>query len=435
MKIFDRQREKITAVLLAGLMSVLLLLSGCGSEEISAAVTPEPEAEIQSESEPAKKPKPPVMKLRPAAVIKGEKIKAEDLVFKCESTGKTEFAFAKEPDTSKIGEYPVTVIAKDSYGNVSRENSTLLVADLIIEADKKTSRYELVNRIVKADAKTFSKTAVEDKAWKAKNIGANAFYMIYGSEQYNNFERYLVAVMIKDTEAPVIHAPAKNYYVGDAVSYLKNVSATDDYTENPSVTVDKSAVDPEKAGEYPVIYSAVDDDGNESSLEVTFTFTDKTITEEQVSEVCDPIFEKIFTDDMNEAEKVRAIYDYCYNNIAYYGGSDKTDYLAEAYRGMTEGKGDCFTFFATAYYMLKAIGVDVLEVERSSPNVSTPHYWCLVNLGTGWYHLDACNMGPDHGNAFMATTYTLYRIDPGYWAFNENLYPEVETERFVMPEK
>ena len=103
MKIFDRQREKITAVLLAGLMSVLLLLSGCGSEEISAAVTPEPEAEIQSESEPAKKPKPPVMKLRPAAVIKGEKIKAEDLVFKCESTGKTEFAFAEEPDTSKTG--------------------------------------------------------------------------------------------------------------------------------------------------------------------------------------------------------------------------------------------------------------------------------------------------------------------------------------------
>jgi hypothetical protein len=44
-------------------------------------------------------------------------------------------------------------------------------------------------------------------------------------------------------------------------------------------------------------------------------------------------------------------------------------------------------------------------------------------------------MGPDHGNAFMATTYTLYRIDPGYWAFNENLYPEVATERFVMPEK
>ena len=80
MKIFDRQREKITAALLAGLMSVLLLLSGCGSEEISAAVTPEPEAEIQSESEPAKKPRAPVMKLRPAAVLRGEKIKAEEQI-------------------------------------------------------------------------------------------------------------------------------------------------------------------------------------------------------------------------------------------------------------------------------------------------------------------------------------------------------------------
>ena len=164
------KNRRICALLAAMVLS--LSAAGCGGAgtnspaESGTAVTPEPEAEIHSESEPAKKPRAPVMKLRPAAVLKGEKIKAEELVFKCESTGKTEFAFAEEPDTSKTGEYPVTVTAKDSYGNVSRENSTLLVADLIIEADKKTSRYELVNRIVKADAETFAKTAVEDKEWK-----------------------------------------------------------------------------------------------------------------------------------------------------------------------------------------------------------------------------------------------------------------------------
>ena len=435
MRIFDSLRKRSIAAFLAGITAALLLLSGCGSEAGDPLPSQEPASEVLSTPEPTKKPEPPVITLRPAAVLKGERVKAEDLVFKCESSGKTEFSFSKEPDTSETGEYSVTVIAEDGAGNVIREKTTLLVADLIIEADKKTSRNEIVNKIVKADPDTFSKTAVEDKNWKAENLGANAFYMIYGNKTAGYYERHLVAVMIRDTEAPVIHAPAKNYYVGDAVSYMKNVSATDDFSENPSITVDNSAVKADKAGEYPVIYTAADDDGNESSLEVTFTFTEKTVTEEEVAEVCGPIFEKIFTDDMTKAEKVRAIYDYCYRNIAYYGGSDKTNYLAEAYRGMTEGKGDCFTFFSTAYYMLKAIDVDVLEVERYSPNVTTPHYWCLVNLGTGWYHFDACNMGPDNGKAFMATTYTLHRIDPGYWAFDENLYPEVSTEAFVMPEE
>ena len=54
----------------------------------------------------------------------------------------------------------------------------------------------------------------------------------------------------------------------------------------------------------------------------------------------------------------------------------------------------------------------------------------LVNIGTGWYHYDACNVGAARRRCFMWTNAQKDAVSRDYWRFNEALYPPVATEPF-----
>ncbi len=239
------------------------------------------------------------------------------------------------------------------------------------------------------------------------------------------------AVISPDKTAPVIYAARDRYcYVGDAVSYFKEIFAEDNADPEPELTVDKSKVDAKTAGTYDVTYTAADREGNTSSVTVKFTFIEKKVSDEQLNEVVDKIIGEILTDDMTVAEQAAAIYDYCYKNILYTGTSDKTDWQSEAYRGLTEGVGDCFTFYSSSYALMQRIDCQVLSVERLGGK--THHYWLLVNLGTGWYHFDTCNVGPQNLYCFMKTSEELMQYSQQYWRFDTTLYPAVETVPYSM---
>lgn len=239
------------------------------------------------------------------------------------------------------------------------------------------------------------------------------------------------AAISPDTAPPVIYAARDRYcYVGEAVSYFKEVFAEDNADPDPELEVDKSKVDPKTAGTYDVTYTATDHEGNKSSVTVKFTFIEKKISDEQLDAQLDKVLDEILTDDMTVPEQAYAIFKYCYDNILYTGTSDKTDWKSEAYRGLTEHQGDCFTFYATSYALLQKIDCQVLSVERL--NGKTQHFWCLVNLGTGWYHFDTCNVGPEHIQCFMKTSDELVKYSVQYWRFDTTLYPAVETTPYSM---
>jgi len=240
------------------------------------------------------------------------------------------------------------------------------------------------------------------------------------------------AAVSPDTEGPVICGERYRYcYIGDAVAYYKEVCAYDNADPEPTLTVDKSKVNPHEVGEYTVTYTATDRDGNVSTADVKFIFREKTVSDGELDALAEKVLSEIITDDMSVAEKVFAIHDYAYSHIIYIGYSDKTDWKAEAYKGITEGIGDCFTFYATTYLLLNRIdGIEVMSVERL--NGATRHYWCLVNIGTGWYHLDSCNVGPDHIRACMMTNDELDAISTYYWRYDRTLYPAGATEKFVL---
>ena len=63
----------------------------------------------------------------------------------------------------------------------------------------------------------------------------------------------VVVNVIVDTQPPVIEGAVDlEFYVGDPISYKKNITVTDDLTEFPSLTVDNSLVDTTKPGQYLV---------------------------------------------------------------------------------------------------------------------------------------------------------------------------------------
>ncbi len=272
---------------------------------------------------------------------------------------------------------------------------------------------------------------VEEPDWSVE--GTQDVEIVLTDRSGNTTTVAAKAVITPDKTAPVILAARDRYcYVGDAVSYFKEVMAEDNADPNPTIEVDKSKVDAKTAGTYDVTYTATDHEGNTSSVTVKFTFIEKSVTEEQLQTAVDKVTAEIFTDDMNSAEKALAVFNYCYDNITYWGTSDKTDLYGEAYRGLTEGVGDCYTFYATSYILLQEIDdIQVLSVERM--NGKTQHFWCLVNLGSGWYHFDTCNVGPQHYKCFMKMNSDLAPLSPQYWVFNEALYPQVATTPFVMP--
>lgn len=237
-----------------------------------------------------------------------------------------------------------------------------------------------------------------------------------------------------DTEAPALYGVKDHFeYVGQPVAYFADVFAQDNCDGDIKVEVDNSQVNMNAAGAYQVTYTAADSSGNTTKMSCSFTFVDQTVTDEKLHEAAQQVLSEITTPDMSMGKKAYAIFKYVNTHIKYNGISNKTDFNFEAYRGITDGKGDCFTFYATARCLLNEIGAQTMCVERwGSKTKTTHHYWVLVNLGTGWYHFDAINVGPRNFDCFMKTDKELLGRGPGWWSFNMDLYPRTPDESFKL---
>jgi hypothetical protein len=118
-----------------------------------------------------------------------------------------------------------------------------------------------------------------------------------------------------------------------------------------------------------------------------------------LNDLLDPILEKLIRNGMDTKQKLRAIYDYVYENVAYVSTSDKSSWVRAAYNGLKNRNGDCFTYFALSKAMMERVGIENMDVERLPELaifVNERHYWSLVNIGTEtepeWYHFDACHL-------------------------------------------
>ncbi|MBQ6235795.1 MAG: hypothetical protein IJK54_07735 [Clostridia bacterium] len=242
----------------------------------------------------------------------------------------------------------------------------------------------------------------------------------------NRSEKTFTLTLIPDTEPPELYGVRSRYcYLGEPVAYLAEVYAWDDCDGDVAVSVDASGMDITQAGDYYVTYSATDRCGNTASKAIVMHVVRSKVDEDRAQEVADEIIAKILTDDMSLAEQVAAIYDYVFTNVRYAATSNKQDWRGEAVRGLTIGRGDCFTSYAAARLLLEQTDAQIVSVQRSQPN--THHYWLLVNVGTGWYHFDACNQWTGKYRCFMWTDEQTRFHSRSYWRYDPTLYPPVAT--------
>lgn len=238
----------------------------------------------------------------------------------------------------------------------------------------------------------------------------------------------------RDIRPPVIEGPEDiEVFIGDSISYLENVTVTDDLDPNPTLEVDTSGVVFDEEGTYEVIYRARDLTGNVSEVSIWLTLNEKPDTwvdPEIVYEEARDVLNSITRDDMSDMEVAIQITWWVRYNVHYVSVCDDTNWTRAAYDGLTKRSGNCYVFAMTA----KAL-FDVAEIENMiiirDPYIYNPHFWNYIQIDGEWYHCDSTpRMGYD-GYFFMLTTDELRDVWEGGWNgynFDEDLYPESATD-------
>ncbi|MHB8130718.1 MAG: transglutaminase domain-containing protein [Mobilitalea sp.] len=258
-----------------------------------------------------------------------------------------------------------------------------------------------------------------------KLLGNQEVTIILEDDFGNRTEQSAMLTVKADTQAPeIIGAVNKMVYIGESVSYRKGVIVKDNKEKDLTVSIESSSVNLKKEGIYTVYYSAQDKADNTAKATVTVTVRKFVISEDEVNTIADDILAKFVKPTMTKLEIANEIYLWVKQHVSYTGSSDKTDWLAEAYRGMKNGVGDCFTFYAVAQALLTRADIENMCVTRVGGR--TQHFWNLVNCGDGWYHFDTCP-NKDHRESFMLTDkevedYTKLRGN-NYYSFDKSLYP------------
>lgn len=260
--------------------------------------------------------------------------------------------------------------------------------------------------------------------------------------------------VMSDTKAPeILKAPdALEVDTGATIIWRASVEATDD-SGKVELDLDTTGADLNTPGVYTVEIVARDDAGNETRRKVKLTVHDGSITESMLFDVIRKIEKDLLiTSKMNAEEKVYSVFRYVYDNMKYSNTSAHIDWKQEAYVTLNGGfTGDCFTYCATSYAILKYLGFDVRIVERAESakiEGTGTHFWVLVNIGSEaepkWYHFDATPQRSPYNLATYLMTnaqleaYTKWRNDTykleNYYTYDVEKFPEVSKWQMVSLE-
>ena len=233
--------------------------------------------------------------------------------------------------------------------------------------------------------------------------------VVLTDEAGNTTEINSVITVWVDKEPPVISGTKnKTVTVGGSVSYRSGVTVTDNKDEDPTLEIDNSKVDLNTVGTYEVTYTATDKSGNVSTETITVTVKEKPpvlpqeISEATVNALAQEVLGRITNSSMSKMDIAFAIYRWTNTNIGYTGSSDKSNWTNGAYQGFTKKAGDCYTYFAVAKALFNVAGISNVDIVKSDTSHSR-HYWSLIDVGSGWYHVD-CTPRKGSGDLFFMVT-------------------------------
>ncbi len=356
----------------------------------------------------------------------GYTIEASDL----EKRGIGEIAFTENSsiiDTTKVGVYKVQV-KKGLFTHtceITVRDTVAPVAtgiEMTIGALTEVNPEDCVTNVSDITSLSYEFVNVIDRElYEPQNIAISI-----EDEGGNVTEIISVITVSDDLEAPIIEAPdVIESALGEGIAYLQSISATDNSGNDVELEIDNSSVDIDTEGEYVITCTATDWVGNVSTQEVTISIYKKSTEQETVEAYADEVLAEITDASMSEYDICYAIFQWCRNNIAYSGHSEKGDWVAGAYDGFFYGSGDCYTYFATAKVLLTQAGITNMDIEKIPS--STTHYWNLVDIGDGWLHFDTTRRA-DGTQIFLWTDEELMTYSNANnlsHNYDTSLYPDI----------
>ncbi len=332
-------------------------------------------------------------------------------------------AFSKDSDfdLNTPGDYKITINRKMPVIGKMTYHSTLHVQDttapVVTLAKESIEMYttataptaaDLVESVIDA-----SNCTIDFKEpYDFTKEGKFDVVILVTDEALNTTESTIPCTVVEDVTPPEITGVEPlTVSQGDAISYKKGVTVTDDKDENPTLEVDTSLVNPDKRGTYKITYTATDAAGNTSEKTTTIKIVSAKIseaTEETVYAKADEILSEIITDNMTQLQQAKAVFDWVVKNITYSETAGIDDLLSAAYKGMYYRVGDCTVKQKTAEVMLNRLGIKNMEIEKIRD--TRGHYWLLIDVGEGWYHYDP--------NLQLDGTLIFYWHDADLWAYS-----------------
>ena len=222
-------------------------------------------------------------------------------------------------------------------------------------------------------------------------------------------------------------------YIGDTISYRKNLIITDDHDPNPALDIDTSKVDMKTPGKYDVTYTARDFSGNETSVQVKLKVKNKPegyIEPEVVYAEARKILAEITEPGMTEEEVALQIVWWCRYNIRFILRTKSSSWTEAAYNAYTKRTGNCYSTVYAVKALLDVAGIENMIIERY-PYQTATHYWNYVKLNGQWYHCDSTWRKDYDSYFFMYTTKELLNFWQGGWngfQFKQKAFPESATE-------
>lgn len=374
-----------------------------------------------------------------AVIERNGALPAPEAYFSIVPEGEITYLDTSAVNTAEYGDYPVklTCAGIDYDAVLSVRDITPPTADTI--ARKTYNSFPLSPNAFISGAADNAEGAmtiayISEPDWS--RLGEQPVSLLLWDSAGNETRLETTVTIYADTGAPQLRIAADRYaYLDETVRYLKDVTAYDDIDPDVTITVDHSAVNPRQAGDYPVTYTATDHAGNSSSVTVTYHFLEPSVTEEALRETARDILARLFKDGMTDAEKAWAMYHYVYKQIDYRkNGVTHTDWRYAADYSLKNGVGDCYSSAALCYLLFSEAGYEIQIAEHYYvPNYN--HFWNLVNIGTGWYHMDATWLNTDRVEeewCFMRTEAEIQNHPFGdhYWGMVKENYPTVATKLF-----
>ncbi len=268
---------------------------------------------------------------------------------------------------------------------------------------------------------------MKQKVW----IGVVVLSVIILIVFFLNFVRRDVDEVMKDEKPPTLTVTNIDVQVGGTVSYKKAVNYYDTVDEKESIqlNIDRSKVNLNEVGSYPVIYIATDSSGNSVSVTGYVNVLEEAPVwedEEMIHRKAQRILLIILEEDMTDREKAEQIYDWIEHNVRYINSSEKGNYMRGAYEGLFQQEGDCFVYAATAKELLTQAELPNIDVIKSTDNPS--HYWNLVYIEDGWYHFDTtpCSSEQEFCLVTNEELKAYSSMHNNSHIFDESLYPEIK---------